>query len=113
MRGYVADMVEHALLAESFVEGVSEEEFADSLSKRFAVERALEIIGEAAKSVPQEVRDLAPQVQWKQMTGMRDKLVHQYFGVDPGIVWQTATSDMSPLVTDLNALLEILEGEES
>ncbi len=54
-----------------------------------AVIRKLEIIGEAAKGIPEEVRLLHPQIPWKEMAGMRDKLIHFYFGVDHDLVWVT------------------------
>jgi uncharacterized protein with HEPN domain len=65
-----------------------------------AVVRSLEVIGEAAKSVPDEVRGKYPMVPWKEMAGMRDKVIHFYFGVDREAVW-LAVNDQIPAVKPL------------
>jgi uncharacterized protein with HEPN domain len=59
--------------------------------------RALEIIGEATKQVPQSVKDSYPEVPWRQMAGMRDKLIHDYFGVNLVVVWKTVIEDLPNL----------------
>jgi len=74
--------------AERFVENLSFEEFAAGLKTSYAVIRCIEIIGEAAKNVPDDVRDQYPNVPWKEMAGMRDIVIHLYFGVDPQKVWR-------------------------
>ena len=55
-----------------------------------AVVRSIEIIGEAAKHIPKTIRDKAPDIHWKEITGMRNKIAHEYFGIDNKIVWDTA-----------------------
>ena len=59
--------------------------------------RAFEIIGEAAKKVPPSVRKRHAKVPWKQMAGMRDKLIHEYFGVNYQVLWKTAHEDIPPV----------------
>ena len=86
-RLYVVDILRYAEFARSFSEGVSRIEFESNFEKQFAVIRALEVIGEAAKNVPSEVRDLSPATPWRRIAGMRDKLIHQYFGTDLDAVW--------------------------
>ena len=61
-----------------------------------AVLRSLEVLGEAAKRVPDDLRAKTPAVPWKRMAGMRDKLIHEYFGVDYSIVWTVVTSELPP-----------------
>jgi len=68
------------LLRES--EGLDRDAFLDSETLRRAFVRALEIIGEATKKVPSEVRERHPRIEWRAMSGMRDRLIHGYFGVD-------------------------------
>lgn len=56
--------------------------------------RNLEIIGEAVKNLPEDFREAHPEVEWRAVAGMRDKLIHHYFGVDMGIIWETARTDL-------------------
>jgi len=73
--------------AEEFVNGWTFEEFAADHKTQFAVIRALEIIGEAAKNIPSVVREKYPSVPWKDLASIGDKLVHAYFGVNLKVVW--------------------------
>lgn len=80
----------------------------DELRKRGFV-RSLEIIGEAAKQVPDEIRSLCPQIPWRSMAGLRDKLIHAYFGVDYEIVWDVASNEVPSLLPAIRELLANLE----
>jgi uncharacterized protein with HEPN domain len=85
---YAIDRVEH------FTIGMSSDEFYGDDKTTYAVIRALEIIGEAAKKIPPEIKDVYPNIPWRQISGMRDKLIHDYFGVDSKVVWMTIKSDL-------------------
>ena len=63
----------------------------------YAINRALEIIGEASKQIPVLVRNTYPEIPWKNMAGMRDKVIHEYFGVDLKRVWNTVNNDIPRL----------------
>ena len=60
----------------------------------YAVVRGLEIIGEASKNIPKDIKENYPDIPWKEIAGMRDKIAHEYFGVDLKIVWQTIQEDL-------------------
>jgi uncharacterized protein with HEPN domain len=78
-----------------------------------AVVRNLEIVGEAAKRVSPGLREQAPGVPWREMAGMRDKLAHDYFGVDLELVWDVVAAELPTARTRIIALLEELENSEA
>jgi uncharacterized protein with HEPN domain len=91
---YIEDIIDAMNDAMSFVDGMKCEDFVKDRKTIYAVVRALEIIGEAAKRMPDLVRNCYPQIPWKDMAGMRDKLIHGYFGVDIKRVWKTVKEDL-------------------
>jgi uncharacterized protein with HEPN domain len=102
---YLQDILDAALKAEQFVAGITFEEFEKNDEKVFAVAHALEIIGEAARSVPEEKRAQYADVPWRSITGMRDKLIHGYFTVDLSRVWETVKSDLPSLREAVSKIL--------
>jgi len=94
---YLKDIFQNMQDAEEFIEGLSYEQFLADKRTFNAVVRSLEVIGEAAKNVPDEIRTKYPLVPWKEMAGMRDKVIHFYFGVDHEAVW-IAVKDRIPAV---------------
>ena len=80
--------------AETFIENMTYEEFVQDDKTVYAVVRAIEIIGEAVKQVPDSMREKYSEIQWKSMAGMRDKLIHHYFGVNLKLVWNTVKQEI-------------------
>ena len=92
--------------AEEFVNGWTFEEFAADRKTQFAVIRALEIIGEAAKNIPYEVREKYPSVPWKYLASIGDKLVHAYFGVNLKVVWLSVKESIFESKPDVKHILD-------
>ena len=91
---------------ETFMEGVSKEEFFENKEKQYAVLRALEIIGEATKNLSKELKENYPKIPWKDIAGMRDKLIHKYFGVDLELVWETIKRDLPQFKDQISGVLK-------
>src|SRR5256885_1448134 len=102
-------MVTHSRMAQNFVANLTRSEFESNVEKQLAVVRAIEVIGEAAKSVPEDIRALVPSIPWRQISGMRDKLIHHYFGVQLDTVWEVVTRDLDVLIPQLEELLAQLD----
>jgi len=85
-------------------------QFAEDDKTILAVVKALEIIGEAVKKIPASIKSKNPNTPWKQMAGMRDKLVHEYFGINNKVVWKTIKYDITPLKPLIQDLLEGMDG---
>lgn len=94
---------------ETYLEGFSEEQFSRDTKTQSAVLRKLEVIGEAVKNLPFSFKKRYPDIKWREFAGMRDKLIHQYFGVDMKIVWETSREDITELKREILRILESLE----
>ncbi len=97
IRDFMDDIISSITDIHDFVITMTYDQFIKDRKTTNAVIRCLEIIGEAAKKIPGDVRDQYPLVPWKEIAGMRDKLIHEYFGVDLGIIWETITNDLADL----------------
>jgi uncharacterized protein with HEPN domain len=112
-RDYLQDILDAARKGRAFVEGMSYEQFALDDKTNFAVVRAIEVIGEATKRISDELRARYPAIPWREMTGIRDKLIHAYFGVDLQVVWETVQRDLPFIETAISAVLSELSGDDS
>jgi len=107
---YFKDIQDALEKIEDFTAGLDFEGFAKDDKTTFAVIRALEIIGEAARKIPKPIRSRHPDVPWQDMAGMRDKLIHDYFGVDLRVVWKTLQIDLPSLKRVINEVIKTASG---
>ena len=103
---YLRDMLENAEKALGFVRGMDSEEFKSDDKSVYAVIRAVEIIGEAARNIPEEIRSKYPEIPWREVAAMRNKLSHEYFGVNTQVVWKTTQEDLPALIPLLRHILD-------
>lgn len=102
---YLRHILDEADYLASQIANLTQSEFfADETMKRAFV-RSVEIIGEAIKQVPQDVRKRYPQIEWRAISGMRDKVIHHYFGVDYDIVWDVAVNKVPKLREQVESIL--------
>jgi uncharacterized protein with HEPN domain len=107
------DFVEDIMLSSDeaiiFVEGMTFDDFRIDKKTINAVVRSLEVIGEATKHLPDSFRSEHPEIPWRQLAGMRDRLIHGYFGVDLEIVWDTVQQLLPQLLDKTNEILKTIE----
>ena len=102
---FIRHMVESMTFIESFSKGLTKEHLAQDELKQSAIIRKIEIVGEAAKNLPKEYISKHPSIPWKDIIGMRDKIIHHYFDIDLDIVWQVITVDLPDVKKKLNQIL--------
>lgn len=107
IRVYLEDILESLEKIEEYTQAIDLEEFLRKSQTQDAVLRRLEIIGEAVKHIPKRVRNNHPDIPWQQIAGMRDVLIHEYFGVNLMRVWQVVTKDIFLLKT----IVEKIKGD--
>ena len=106
---FIKDIISAMKSIEKFVEGLSLDEVKEDDKTSSAVIRKFEIIGEATRHVPDNLKENYPDIPWKRMAGMRDRLIHAYFGVDYRLVWQAIKIDIPNLKPRLEEILAGLE----
>ena len=96
-KAYLKDILDAISDIEAFIANINESEFHVNKEKKYAVVRALEIIGEAVKNLSKELRAKHKEIPWKEIAGMRDKLIHWYFGIKWELVWETVKNKIPEL----------------
>jgi uncharacterized protein with HEPN domain len=94
---YVDDILESLLKIQSYIEGLDADVFFANTQVQDAVIRRLEIVGEAAKNVPESVRHAHPDIPWRRIAGLRDVLIHDYSGVSMSRIWKVAKENVETL----------------
>lgn len=105
-RNYLEDILKSAVKVSRYTDGMSFEDFLADERTMDAVVRNLEIIGEAAKNVPLEVRSRYPDIEWRKIAGLRDILSHTYFKVSEAILWDVVQNGVPPLAEKVKQILE-------
>ena len=109
---YIRDILKNMVDAEEFIQGMSMEQFENDKKTLYAMLWSIEVIGEAAKHVPHKIRELHPNVPWKEMAGMRDKLIHDYIGVDAETVWLVVKDRIPAIRPLIEQILQEVERQE-
>ena len=103
---YLRHILDAIALIEEYLQGVDEAHFIATRLLQDGVIRQIEIIGEAARHVSKDLRQTYPEIPWQDMAGMRDKLIHDYFGVDIEKVWLTVQDDLPILKEQISGVLK-------
>ena len=103
---YLDDIVEAISKIKSYMAHLTQTQFVEDSKTIDAVTRSLEIIGEAIKCIPEGVRSNYPAVEWKKIAGLRDILIHEYFGIDTDIIWDIIQRKLPSLLTQMQMILK-------
>lgn len=106
---FLEDILEAIQFIEEFTRDLDYSDFINDRKTFDAVVRNLEVIGEAAKNISDKIKSSNDNINWKGMAGMRDKLIHGYFGVDPEIVWETIQSRLPEIEIQIKTILNEME----
>lgn len=110
-RIFIEHILECIERIEEYTRGVTKEEFLSSGQLQDAVIRRIEVIGEAIKNIPDDIKQRYPDIPWREIAGMRDILIHEYFGVDLELIWKVAKEDVFELKKKMLKVKEDLEGK--
>lgn len=109
---YIEDIISSIIWIEKFIEGIDYEGFAKDYKTYQAVIRMFEIIGEASKSISEEVKIKFPDIPWRDIISMRNKIIHEYFGINSKVVWYTIQEDLPVLKKQISILLEHIKEDQ-
>jgi uncharacterized protein with HEPN domain len=109
-KAYLKDILEAIRKIENYTRNISFDDFVVDELIKDGVVRNLEVIGEAVKNIPVDIKDKKPEVEWKKIAGLRDILIHDYFGIDEDIVWDAVKNKLPELEEEINGILSEIEG---
>lgn len=109
IKPFLRHIFEECEFIQNTLQGSTFEDFVKNETLKRAVVRSLEIIGEASKNLPEDFRNKYKHIPWKQISGLRDLLIHKYFGVDYKNVWKIVKEDIPKLKEDVSKILEELK----
>ncbi|HEX2984309.1 MAG TPA: DUF86 domain-containing protein [Ignavibacteriales bacterium] len=102
---FIEDMLESIRKGIFFISGMTFSDFINDDKTQYALIRAIEVIGEASAKISDDIKSHYPEIPWKEMSGMRNKLVHDYFGVNSEVVWKTAVEDLPKLERQVEQII--------
>ena len=103
---YIEDILDAMEKAETMLSDVDFDEFEEDYQLNFAVVRALEIVGEATKRLPESLRDQYSEIPWKDMAGMRDRIIHGYDAINLRVVWETVKGRIPEIKPNIQQILD-------
>jgi uncharacterized protein with HEPN domain len=108
-KAYLRHILDAITDIEKFTEGITQEEFYKNKEKQYAILRALEIVGEATRNLSKELKAKYREIPWRDIAGMRNKLIHEYFGVKLELVWETIKGKLPDLKIQIRNILDKFE----
>jgi uncharacterized protein with HEPN domain len=109
---YLRDILEAINRIQVYTKGLSEAKFQADTLRQDAVIRNLEVLGEAVKQIPEEIRKSYPDVEWRKMAGLRDILIHQYFGIDVEVLWDVVANKLPGVEAGIRKILHGFRDEK-
>lgn len=110
-KDFLGDIKEAMELVDLYIKGLTYKKFGQDRKTQDAVVRNLEIIGESTKNISLDLRKKYPQVPWKKLAGLRDKLIHFYFGIDYKIVWRIARKELPQISKQIDEIIDMETSE--
>ena len=110
---YLHHIIDAFVQIEYYADGVSQEEFLRNRLLQDGVIRQLEVMGEAARNLSDDLRNEHPEIPWRQMVGLRNRMIHAYFNIDLQIIWEIVQGDMPVLKEKMKRILNVFSEESS